>query len=183
MPVKNPTNIIMSEILTRIVLIIILALSHFLIHPYKKIIHPEEWWHYMNPVNNNKIKESVPNGEIAVILLILPALSFLFAFCSNKSYLNRYRIKSENKSIEPCHRNFHWNDLMDGCFSYSLSLLLTAVITEFVKISVGRPRPDFFNRCFPSVDLRGGTENFYFYFCFTHNNFLFLDLINHWDSM
>ena len=124
------------------------------------------------------LKEGAHFGEIAVILLILPALSFLFAFCSNKSYLNRYRIKSENKLIEPCHRNFHWNDLMDGCFSYSLSLLLTAVITEFVKISVGRPRPDFFNRCFPSVDLRGGT-NFYFYFYFQTHNFLFLDLINH----
>jgi len=47
-----------------------------------------------------------------------------------------------------------------GCISGLLfSVLITAVITDAIKDGVGRPRPDFFWRCFP--DGKGVGFQFY----------------------
>jgi len=35
------------------------------------------------------------------------------------------------------------------CTGILYSVLITAVITDAIKDGVGRPRPDFFWRCFP----------------------------------
>jgi diacylglycerol diphosphate phosphatase/phosphatidate phosphatase len=44
-------------------------------------------------------------------------------------------------------KNFY--DLHHGILGILYSVLITAVITDAIKDGVGRPRPDFFWRCFP----------------------------------
>jgi hypothetical protein len=45
----------------------------------------------------------------------------------------------------------HHNVSIAKCISGLLfSVLITAVITDAIKDGVGRPRPDFFWRCFPN---------------------------------
>lgn len=39
---------------------------------------------------------------------------------------------------------------MCACLGLLFSVLITAVITDAIKDAVGRPRPDFFWRCFPN---------------------------------
>ena len=58
-------------------------------------------------------------------------------------------------------RNMH--DLHHGLLGLFLSLSLTSMLTEILKITVGRPRPDFIDRCQPmegSVDPIYGLSNF-----------------------
>ncbi|RUS28521.1 phosphatidic acid phosphatase type 2/haloperoxidase [Jimgerdemannia flammicorona] len=53
-------------------------------------------------------------------------------------------------------------DLHNGVMGLLLSLALTIMVTEVVKLSVGRPRPDFLDRCKPipgSVDPPLGLSN------------------------
>ena len=40
--------------------------------------------------------------------------------------------------------------LIDAFLSYSLAVSMTSLIIGILKIMVGRPRPDFINRCWPS---------------------------------
>jgi len=45
----------------------------------------------------------------------------------------------------------HYNVTIAKCISGLLfSVLITAVITDAIKDGIGRPRPDFFWRCFPN---------------------------------
>ncbi|XP_063392944.1 uncharacterized protein LOC134678341 [Cydia fagiglandana] len=42
-----------------------------------------------------------------------------------------------------------FGDTVEVFQMWSLSISITAAITEFLKLTVGRPRPDFYYRCFP----------------------------------
>ncbi|KAF8326049.1 phosphatidic acid phosphatase type 2/haloperoxidase [Cantharellus anzutake] len=73
-------------------------------------------------------KERVPNWMLGVLALVLPAVLM--------PVINAMTIRS-------------WWDWHNSWLGLLLSLSLTAVLTQTVKVTVGRPRPDLIARCQP----------------------------------
>jgi len=91
--------------------------------PFLRKIHPEELWLYKNPISPSY----VPTELLWPIVIFLPLGLFFFVFLFRQSIL----------------------DFTQAVLSFSLALVLNGNITTLIKLIVGRPRPDFFYRCFP----------------------------------
>jgi len=120
---------LIEEIVIRAVLtVVFVQLEHA--HPFQRKIQSEEWWLYRNPVTESY----VPTSLLWPLIIVFPFLSIAFLYI-----LKRNR-----------------NDLCEAGLAFTLALVLNGCITDVIKLIVGRPRPDFFYRCFP--DGNGGAE-------------------------
>ncbi|XP_013381742.1 phospholipid phosphatase 5 isoform X2 [Lingula anatina] len=90
--------------------------------PFHRQIQPEELWLYKNPVSESFVSSSA----LWIIISTVPTL-VLLAF---------YIVKKDKV------------DFIQGALA-SLSIGLVGLVTNFAKLIIGRPRPDFFYRCFP----------------------------------
>lgn len=92
--------------------------------PYIRSIKPEELWLYQNAVHPH---DTVPTMWLLIMAMGIPSAFILTHYLSTNQYV----------------------DLRQGLLGLLLTAPLTGIITDLVKLSVGRPRPDFFYRCFP----------------------------------
>lgn len=91
--------------------------------PFVRNIQQEELWLYRNP----RTDSYVPLTMLWPIVLGVPGLVFTLHYL-------RARDRQE---------------LRCAVLAFTLGLGLNGVVTNTIKIAVGRPRPDFFWRCFP----------------------------------
>lgn len=112
------------EIVLRLFLFGIFLISETLT-PFHRVIHPEEMWLYKNPRTERDI---VPTWHMFAISFLTPLMAVLLMKVLNRT---------------------ESGDVREGCLAGSLGLGLNGVITNTLKLVVGRPRPDYFYRCFP----------------------------------
>ncbi|KAM0874450.1 hypothetical protein ACQ4PT_037432 [Festuca glaucescens] len=94
-----------------------------IIEPFHRFVGKDMMTDLRYPLKGN----TVPFWAVPIIGIVLPCVIFGGIYFKKK--------------------NFY--DLHHGILGILYSVLITAVITDAIKDGVGRPRPDFFWRCFP----------------------------------
>jgi len=118
----------MKQRLTDWIVVLVLAVLFVTLEvsvpPYVRYITPNQVDSLKYPEKSN----SVPVWAVPLIGTVLPLLVFT-------AYLLFWKCEM---------REYH--DLILGIF---MNIMLTACLTSALKESIGRPRPDFYKRCFP----------------------------------
>ncbi|CAB3224491.1 unnamed protein product [Arctia plantaginis] len=124
MPLIRSANFnLFIEIVLRIILVSVFCYMETM-QPFTRVIHKQTMeWEYMYP----RHESYVPAGALWAIVLSVPCTLSLIAWAG----------------CNDC------NDALEILLAWSLSLGINGVLTDMVKLIAGRPRPDFFYRCFP----------------------------------
>ena len=112
----------LSEVLIRVFLLLIFVeLERW--PPFIRKIHPEELWLYRNPMTDSY----VPSNLLWTFVTFVPLSAIVISFLATKN------------TVDPT----------ISSLVVSLAMPLNGVITDILKLVVGRPRPDFAHRCWP----------------------------------
>ncbi|KAL8137575.1 hypothetical protein V2J09_003576, partial [Rumex salicifolius] len=108
-----------------LILLVLVAFEIVLlkIHPFYRFVGKDMMTDLKYPLKSN----TVPIWAVPLYAVLLPILVFVFFYFRK--------------------RNVY--DLHHAILGLLYSVLITAVLTDAIKDAVGRPRPDFFWRCFP----------------------------------
>lgn len=125
MPRRNTLCYATTELVTRIFLIGVFLYTESCT-PFFRVIQDEEWWLYKNP----RIEHQTVSTKLLFLFAILVPTITILIFGSTYKYSPRI-------------------DMVPAFMAFTLALVLNGNITNAIKLTVGRPRPDFFYRCFP----------------------------------
>ncbi|KAA8592675.1 hypothetical protein FQN60_018130 [Etheostoma spectabile] len=118
----------LSEMSIRMALFVVFLVTEQL-PPFYREIQPEEMWLYKF---HRVERDHVPTFLMFSVAVFTPLIVILvFTFL----------MKSER------------GDLKEASLAVTLTLVLNGVFTNVIKLVVGRPRPDFFFRCFPDGQM------------------------------
>ncbi|KAH0697347.1 hypothetical protein KY290_015216 [Solanum tuberosum] len=108
-----------------LILILLLGIVVLLnaIHPFYRFVGKDMMEDLKYPLKSN----TVPIWAVPVYAVLLPMVVFLLLYFRRRDVY----------------------DLHHAILGILFSVVVTAVITDAIKDAVGRPRPDFFWRCFP----------------------------------
>ncbi|CAI9754564.1 unnamed protein product [Fraxinus pennsylvanica] len=94
------------------------------IEPFHRYVSSDMMTYLKYPL---KIPDTVPMWAVPIFAVLLPCVIFLFHYFYKRDVY----------------------DLHYAVLGLLYSVLVTAVVTDSIKDAVGRPRPNFFYRCFP----------------------------------
>ncbi|XP_038886663.1 lipid phosphate phosphatase 2-like isoform X2 [Benincasa hispida] len=103
--------------------LVLIEVILYLIHPFYRYVGKDMMTDLKYPFKDN----TVPVWAVPMYAMLLPIAVFLFVYWRRRDVY----------------------DLHHAILGLFYSVLITAVITDAIKNAVGRPRPNFFWRCFP----------------------------------
>ncbi|TQD92472.1 hypothetical protein C1H46_022033 [Malus baccata] len=106
-----------------LLLLAVIELILYIIYPFYRFVGKDMMEDLRYPMKAN----TVPVWAVPMYSVLLPVVIFLFFYMRRKDV----------------------HDLHHSILGLLFAVLITGVITDAIKNAVGRPRPDFFWRCFP----------------------------------
>lgn len=106
-----------------LLLLVVIEIILFVIHPFYRFVGADMMTDLKYPMKDN----TVPVWAVPMYSILLPVAIFLLFYIRRKDVY----------------------DLHHSILGLLFAVLITAVLTDAIKDAVGRPRPDFFWRCFP----------------------------------
>lgn len=139
------------EVFIRLVLTVIFGLSALYIDPFLRYVEIHDWPRYNYP---HAEPETIhPAVVFAVIVAVPLVLISIVTIIGTKVWTTKYRRKlvAEKQIKAHVHRRMltEWLLLI---LATTMAYLLNGVITDVIKNTYGRPRPDFLSRCFAPED-------------------------------
>ena len=120
-----------------------------------QVISVEEWEKSLNPHK----KDTVSEGELAltagVSMILLTVSVLIIKFYSARKVLREKRGQASQSSIL---LHYIIYDFYDFFLAFSLGASLYFLTGSMLKVIVGRPRPDYFDRCWPSIFKENDTQ-------------------------
>ncbi|XP_004135081.1 lipid phosphate phosphatase 2 [Cucumis sativus] len=107
-----------------LLLLVVIEVVLVSIHPFYRYVGKDTMTDLKFPFKDN----TVPVWSVPLYAVILPILIFLIVYIRRRDVY----------------------DLHHAILGLLFSVLITAIITDAIKNGVGRPRPNFFWRCFPN---------------------------------
>ncbi|XVF44225.1 hypothetical protein PTKIN_Ptkin02bG0103600 [Pterospermum kingtungense] len=106
-----------------LMLLVVIEVVLFTLRPFYRFVGKDMMTDLKYPMKDN----TVPVWAVPMYSVLLPICVFLFVY----------------------HRRKDVYDLHHSILGLLFAVLITGVITDAIKVAVGRPRPDFFWRCVP----------------------------------
>nr|XP_018686207.1 PREDICTED: lipid phosphate phosphatase 2-like isoform X3 [Musa acuminata subsp. malaccensis] len=106
-----------------LIFLVVLVMVLKIVHPFYRFVGKD----MMNDLRYPFKTSTIPSWALPIIAIVLPASIFIAV------YFRRREVY----------------DLHHSILGLLFAVLTTAIITNAIKVTVGRPRPDFFWRCFP----------------------------------
>ncbi|KAL5745071.1 hypothetical protein ACOSP7_026217 [Xanthoceras sorbifolium] len=106
-----------------LLLLAVVAIILTFVHPYYRFVGKDMMYDLKYPFKKN----TVPIWAVPIYTIGFPMLAFLIVYFRRRCVY----------------------DLHHAILGLFYSLLVTQILTDAMKLAVGRPRPDFFWRCFP----------------------------------
>jgi len=120
------------ETVLRIFLLFVFLYTETL-ESFHRLIQKEEWWLYSFPHTK---RPAVNTMSLYTLVVVCPTLTIAI--------------------LSGLLRDKQNNDSKYALLSATLAFCVNGIITNVIKVYVGRPRPDFFKRCFPTGAVPAG---------------------------
>ncbi|XP_075991423.1 phospholipid phosphatase 5-like [Anticarsia gemmatalis] len=128
--VQNIIYNLLWEILLRVVILGIVCMLQLKVQPRMDPIPEAD---LLSSYKRPRQPSYVPPWAMVAVVVFVPLLAIYIVFMLTRNFV----------------------DTIQAMLTWTLALSVTALITESFKLMVGRPRPDFFYRCFPNGVMSG----------------------------
>ncbi|XP_049885769.1 phospholipid phosphatase 5-like [Pectinophora gossypiella] len=117
-----------TELIVRVILLLVAVVMQLTVSPHMHHISEVD---LLNNYKRPRHQSYVPPWATILIVIIIPLILIGVPLYLTKNYV----------------------DLTQSFLAWTLALSINAVITETIKLMTGRPRPDYFYRCFPDGEM------------------------------
>lgn len=134
-----------GEIAIRLLFCVIFSLLAEYFEPFLRYVEVHDWPRHNFP---HADPQTIEAEVVFITICIIPFLMVIICSCIQPGWRETYSYgENEGKARARIKRRVV-TEFLIGIMAASLAYLSNGIITDVIKITYGRPRPDFLSRCF-----------------------------------